>query len=192
MTQDASLNPTGTLSPEDVEERRWIEAFRKGDRAAFEGLVRRHERAVRRVALRFAKDRDAADDLAQRAFIRAMSHVGELKGPFKPWLMRIVVNLGRNHVRDHARFIDAPLHEPSYEQRHDEKIDTERRREKVRQALLQLGERQREVVILRIDAQLSFAEIAAELGITENNAKVSYHHAVRRLRAFVGDENADV
>ena len=43
--------------------------------------------------------------------------------------------------------------------------------------------RQREVLTLRIDAELSFAELADALGITENAAKVTFHHATRRLRA---------
>jgi hypothetical protein len=43
---------------------------------------------------------------------------------------------------------------------------------------------------LRIDAELPFAEIAAALGTTENSAKVSFHHAVRRLQALAGEEES--
>ena len=49
---------------------------------------------------------------------------------------------------------------------------------------------QREVFTLRIDGELPFAEIATAIGITENNAKVHFHHAVQRLKRLVA-ENGD-
>jgi len=59
-------------------------------------------------------------------------------------------------------------------------------RERVtREAILQLPPRQQQVLTLRIDSGLPFAEVAAALGITENNAKVHFHHAARRLRELV-------
>ncbi|MGZ6070466.1 MAG: RNA polymerase sigma factor, partial [Myxococcaceae bacterium] len=48
--------------------------------------------------------------------------------------------------------------------------------------------RQREVFALRVDGELPFAEVARVLDITENNAKVHFHHAVRRLRERLGGE----
>jgi RNA polymerase sigma-70 factor (ECF subfamily) len=53
---------------------------------------------------------------------------------------------------------------------------------RVRREVLRLPRRQREVLTLRVDAELPFAEIAETLGVTENAAKVSFHHATRRLR----------
>jgi RNA polymerase sigma-70 factor (ECF subfamily) len=59
----------------------------------------------------------------------------------------------------------------------------------MRGAVLRLPSRQREVLTLRVDAELPFAEIAAVLDVTENAAKVAFHHATRRLRAeFAGGE----
>jgi len=49
-------------------------------------------------------------------------------------------------------------------------------------AVLALPPRQREVLTLRVDAGLPFKDIADTLGITENNAKVQFHHAVKRLK----------
>lgn len=170
----------------DDEDRRSLEAFRRGDRRAFEALVRRHQKPVWAVALRFARDRDAAEDLAQRAFLLALERVDELRGAFRPWLMRIAVNLAKNHVRDHAKFDRGATPEGAHEPLPDEAIDGERRRRQVRAAMAGLSDRQREVVMLRIDAQLPFAEVALALEITENNAKVTFHQAVRRLRELIG------
>lgn len=180
-------------SPADVD-RGLVEAFRRGDRRAFEALVRRHQRPVWALVFRFARDRDAAEDLAQRAFIQALERIGELRGAFRPWLMRIAVNLAKNALRDGAKFVrdddDAAQPASTPADQVDQALDEGRRARRVREALKSLSERQREVVQLRVDAQLAFAEVGEALGITENNAKVTYHHAVRRLRALLGADDA--
>src|SRR2546423_11621957 len=90
------------LSPTDAD---LVAAFRGGDGRAFEALVRRYQRAVLTIALRFARDQDDAEDLAQRAFINAAERAGGWRGgSFKSWLFRIVVNLCKNYLRDTARF----------------------------------------------------------------------------------------
>lgn len=177
--------------PDDVA---LVSAFRGGDRAAFETLVRRHQRPVWAIVQRFARDRDAAEDLAQRTFIIALERIGELRGGFRPWVLRIAVNLSKNHVRDTSRLIRAgeeadavslALDRP-VDPRPDEALDRARLSRTVREAVAELPDRQREVVMLRVDGQLSFAEVGDSLGITENNAKVTYHHAVKRLREKLG------
>jgi RNA polymerase sigma-70 factor (ECF subfamily) len=60
----------------------------------------------------------------------------------------------------------------------------------MRAAVLDLPRRQREVLTLRIDAELSFAEVGEVLGITESNARVHFHHAARRLRAVLAPEES--
>lgn len=189
MEWEVALETLGfaTTTTAGDEDRALVEAFRAGDRKAFEALVRRHQKPVWAIALRFAKDRDAAEDLAQRAFVLALERIGELRGGFRPWLLRIAVNLSKNYVRDHARFVpeaDAP--EPATTADADEHLDARREREGMRLALAELTDRQREVVLLRIDGQLPFADIAEQLGITQNNAKVTFHHAMRRLRERLG------
>jgi RNA polymerase sigma-70 factor, ECF subfamily len=178
----------GPISPSDAD---LLAAFRAGDARAFETLVRRYERAVLTIALRFARDLDDAEDLAQRAFINAAQRAGGWRGgSFKSWLFRIVVNLSKNHLRDTARF------DRSEEAHEREALPTEadalhkleerERRAELRQAIARLPKRQREVLLLRIDGDLPFAEVAATLGITEVNAKVNFHHAVQKLKSWLG------
>src|SRR3954447_21213779 len=89
----------------DLGDAELLDAFRAGDARAFETLVRRYQRPVLAIARRFARDRDDAEDLAQRAFINASQRAGGWRGgTFKSWLFRIVVNLAKNHLRDVARF----------------------------------------------------------------------------------------
>jgi RNA polymerase sigma-70 factor (ECF subfamily) len=167
-----------------------LEAFRSGDVKAFETLVRRYQRPVLAIARRFARDDDDAEDLAQRAFINASERAESWRGgSFKSWLFRIVVNLAKNHVRDTARFDRSEdAHEtegePTEADAHQRLEDREQQKA-LREAVAQLPRRQREVLLLRIDGDLPFAEIASMLGITETNAKVNFHHAVQKLKAWV-------
>jgi RNA polymerase sigma-70 factor, ECF subfamily len=167
-----------------------LAAFRAGDSRAFETLVRRYQRPVLAIARRFARDEDDAEDLAQRAFINASNRVaGWRGGSFKSWLFRIVVNLAKNHLRDMARFDrsdeaqerEAEPTAPDMEER----IAVAQRQKALRSAVAKLPRRQREVLLLRIDGDLPFAEIASALGITEVNAKVNFHHAVQNLKKLV-------
>ena len=174
-------------SPSDAD---LLTAFRAGDGKAFEALVRRYQRAVLTIARRFATDLDDAEDLAQRAFINAAERAGGWRGgSFKSWLFRIVVNLAKNHLRDTARFDrsaeaqdrEAP---PTAPDAHD-RLEEAERQKVLREAIARLPRRQREVLLLRIDGDLPFAEVAATLGITEVNAKVNFHHAVQKLKGWL-------
>ncbi|HVP68770.1 MAG TPA: sigma-70 family RNA polymerase sigma factor [Anaeromyxobacteraceae bacterium] len=175
-----------------------VRAFLVGDEEAFEELWRRHEPTLLSVVRRYARVPEDARDLVQRAFLRALSASrrgvaarGAKTFPFKAWVLRIAVNLAKNHARDEARWRREPLEavaaveasSPSA----DEALLRRERERLVRKAVLELPRRQREVLTLRLDADLSFEEVAEVLGITRNNAKVCFHHAVRRLRELVGD-----
>lgn len=165
-----------------------ISAHLGGDPRAFAALVRRYERPVFRLALRFARDPDEAEELAQRTFLRVLDHAARLRPdqPFRTWLFRVAANLCKNHLRDRARLVfGLPLEFAAPE---DEGLERKERRARLRTALARLPLRQRQVVSLRIDAELPFAELAASLGITENNAKVTFHHAMKKLRALVAEE----
>ncbi len=181
-----------------------VRAFLAGDDEAFAELVRRHERTILALLQRYTEGSpagsDAARDLAQQAFLRAFQAARRsswLRAPgpdsFRAWLFRVAVNLGRNHARDARRWRRAPAEVaeavPVWAVGTAELERAERERA-VRAALLDLPQRQREVLTLRIDAELSFREIAGVLGITEGNARVHFHHAARRLRDAVATGEA--
>jgi len=166
-----------------------------GDRAALEVLVRRHQRAVFRLCLRYVRDVDEAADLVQRTFVRAMSKLAELRAAevFRPWLLRIGANLALNHLRDHARFVpesaaDAAAVAPPAAA---ERLEAGEDARALRQAVGALPTKQRMTLELRVYEELSFREIAEALGTTEGAAKVNFHYAVRNLRTRLG-ATADV
>lgn len=174
--------------------------FLAGDDEAFGELVRRNEPLVLALVRRYARTPEDARDLAQRTFLRAFEAARRAfhrapRGavPFRRWLVRVAVNLAKNHLRDEGRAPRASLESlegaaaqgPSAP---DDLLHTERAA-RMRREVLRLPRRQREVLTLRIDAELPFAEIALALGVTENAAKVSFHHATRRLREALARED---
>jgi RNA polymerase sigma-70 factor (ECF subfamily) len=186
----------GGVTPARREEDALVAAFLVGDDEAFGELVSRNEGLVLAIVRRYAVTPEDARDLAQRTFLRAFEAARRSirRGPraavpFRRWLVRVAVNLAKNHRRDALRALRAPLEEADAEgaiaagpTAADALVLRERER-RMRAAVLRLPRRQREVLTLRVDAELPFAEIAEALGITENAAKVSFHYATRTLRA---------
>lgn len=172
-----------------------VRAFLDGDDDAFGELVRRYQRPVLSVLRRYCQTSDDARDLAQRAFLRAFeaarrSRWVRLRGPlpFRAWLLRIAVNLGKNHLRDSQRWRKLPstaIDNVEVPPVGTDALERAQRERAVRAAVMGLPKRQREVLTLRIDAELPFKDIAETLGITENNAKVHFHLAAKRLREMV-------
>ncbi len=174
-------------------------AFLAGDEAAFGTLVERHRALVFSLMRRYTTRPEDAADLAQQAFLRALEASRRVFSrwsptgptPFRAWLVRIALNLAKNHARQGLRWRRMELVEvkeiAAPDQSAQESLERAERERQVRAAVLALPRRQREVLTLRVDGGLGFREIAETLGITETNAKVNFHHAVKRLRAQVAD-----
>jgi RNA polymerase sigma-70 factor (ECF subfamily) len=175
-------------------------AWLAGDDEAFGELVRRHQPLVLAIVRRYAATSEDGRDLAQRTFLKAFESARRMllrRGgnaiPFKRWLVRVAVNLAKNHRRDAGRWSSVPYETEglaSAGPSASEVLERAQATARVRRAALELPRRQREVLTLRLDAELPFAEIGEALGITENAAKVSFHLAARRLRAELGQESA--
>ena len=161
-----------------------------GESDAFAALVERYGGRVFNIALRIAGDRDAADDCAQEAFVRAYRalHQYDPAYPFGPWLYRIVTNTSLNHVQRWRRHEsmsddDAPnIAEPAESGPEDFTI----RREEVSEVLTAMSEispAYRAALTLRHIQQLSYQEVADALGLPLGTVKTHLHRARSALRA---------
>ena len=77
-----------------VSERQLVAAAKSGDESAFEILIKRQERKVFRVALRYTRVREDAEDIVQETFQKAFVHLQKFEGKssFSTWLTRIAIN----------------------------------------------------------------------------------------------------
>lgn len=165
-----------------------VERVRAGDRAAKEELARRHRPLVVRLVRRYVTESDA-EDVAQRAVLRAFDKLDGFRGEssFRSWIHRVAVNVALNHIRDTRREIPAEVDEADLI---TNTLGTARlvAREAKARLLAALGElppKQKQSVELRLFRELTFAEVADEMGTSEDSAKANFHHAMKRLRAHL-------
>ena len=158
-----------------------------GDGDAFGQLVERHAPAARRVARALLGNDQDADDAAQDGFLaawRAMVRF-DVSRPFRPWLMRIVLNAARDLGRRRVVRDADELSPDAADARAGPDHDTDRSllRARLSTALARLTERQR-VAITMFDAEgYAHAEIAQVLGVPEGTVRSDVFHARRALRA---------
>ncbi len=172
-----------------------VERVLGGDTAAFEVLMRRYNQRLYRVARAILRDDAEAEDVMQDAYVRAYQHLDQFAGraKFSTWLTRIAVHEALARVRRRARVqgidsITAPNGEmmtptpdtPAFNpERHVSNSELGRLLEA---AMLALPEQYRTVVVLRDVEELSTAEAAEVLDISEENVKVRLHRARALLR----------
>jgi RNA polymerase sigma-70 factor (ECF subfamily) len=169
-----------------------LEKVRAGERDAFGELVRRHERAILGLAVRYVGDGEDARDVAQRAFVQAYRQLARFRGEasFRTWLYRIAANLaldalrarGREHRAQAALAAEPAPVDADRLGAHEEKA-------RLREAVEGLPPKQRLVVELRVFEDLSFREVAEVVGSSEDAAKVNFHHALKKLRVVLGEKS---
>jgi RNA polymerase sigma-70 factor (ECF subfamily) len=162
-------------------------------------LGERERRYVFAIAMRYVKDRDAAEDVTQEALLAAHRHRDRFRGDARhsTWLYRIAVTSALMHLRSRRRRIrrEAPDAErepervgraperPDPAAGPDERCDARRRLAAVEAVLGALGAKYREVFWLRYGEGLGDAEIARALGTEVSTVKTRAHRARRALRA---------
>ena len=140
-------------------------------------MYRTRRAAYLRVAAAISGDRDAAPDLVQDAFARAVRKRRSFRGDasVETWLWRIVVNTARNHLRDRPRV--EPLGEVAA---------PEAELSDLADAVAALPERQRLVVFLRYYADLDYAAIAEVAGIASGTVGATLNQARAALEEQLG------
>jgi RNA polymerase sigma-70 factor (ECF subfamily) len=162
----------------------------RGDEAAFDELVRKHQYSVFNTIHRYVGDRSAADDIAQEVFVIVWNKAGTFKGKssFATWLYRIVVNQclqfrRRRQRRPAAISIDAMDAEspPDALQVGDGREQAERTAA-VRQALAELPDRQRIALVLSHYEGHTYSEIAEMMGTSVPSVESLIFRAKDELR----------
>jgi len=174
-----------------------IQNFQDGNLNALEILVLRHKDKMYTSILFLVKDKYLAEDIFQDVLIKIIDTIrgGRYteEGKFLPWAMRIAHNLCVDHFRKVKRTPaiktsdDRDIFEVINftEEGADEKMMKRQSHEKVRQMLDLLPEDQREVIILRHYADLSFKEIASLTNCSINTALGRMRYGLINLRKMM-------
>jgi RNA polymerase sigma-70 factor (ECF subfamily) len=181
-----SRRPDGWRSLSDLPDDRLVELARQKDRAAFEALMRRHNRRLFRVARSVLRDGAAAEDAVQETYLRAYTKLDTYRpeGKFGAWLSRIALNEALMIRRrlpapsvalEDEMASDAPTAEQFVEAAHA--------RELLEHALDALPENFRMVFVLRVVEGLDVRETAESLEINPTTVRTRLFRAHRQLRA---------
>lgn len=169
-----------------------VHAFRGGDIAAFDELTIRWERRIRGAAYRLLGSDEEARDVSQEAFLKAYRGLGAFKGEakFSSWLYQIGLNLCRDRLRRRKvrsfvsidaideKFSPLPARRATA---YDDVLARDVARA-VSEALAELPDEEREVVILKEYQDMTFVEIAEVLGVPTSTVKTRLYRALGVLR----------
>jgi RNA polymerase sigma-70 factor, ECF subfamily len=171
--------------PRDRGDTALLRAIERGDEAALAELFRRHWPAIHRAAWLVTHDAQAAEDIAQEAFLAALQRLDafDRARPFRPWLHRIVVNRAVDFVRARTarREVAATaLPEPAAPEHAALGDDTIA-------ALARLGPDQRAVVVLRHLLGYTPGQIAALLDLPRGTVNSRLRRALDELAGELGE-----
>ncbi len=179
-----------------------IQEFLSGKDEAFKTLLDRHQDAIYTSIYLFVKDREKANDIFQDVFIKIIRTLRKgsytHKGKFKQWASRIAYNMCVDNFRKKKRRAKVTTTEDfdifdvleSPNKNMEEIMIQEQTSTKVRELIDQLSPEQREVVILRHYADMSFKEIAGLTRVSINTALGRMRYALINMRKMI--DNGEV
>ena len=183
------MNNRNNLSEQEL-----VQLYLKGNTEALSTLINRYKDRIYTAIFLLVKDKYLAEDLFQDVFIRIIDSLKAKgysnEGKFLPWALRIAHNLCVDHFRkikrtpsitisdDRDIFEVLNFSEPNAETR----LIQSQRHERVRKMIDLLPEDQREVIILRHYADLSFKEIASITKCSTNTALGRMRYGLINMR----------
>ncbi|MCB0216371.1 MAG: sigma-70 family RNA polymerase sigma factor [Caldilineae bacterium] len=185
------MRPEGSVQTADrCDDATLVARVIDGDRRAFEVLYERHKTPLFRTALAITRDRSAAEELLQEAFLRAFRHIRRVElrpeASLRPWLHRILINLSydwsarrRISAGPDGGLVERIAARSASPERQVERRDLERL---VAEAIEQLPFKQRIVVILFYLHDMDLIEIAELLDLPPGTVKSRLHYGRARLR----------
>jgi len=179
----------GVLAEAVVADSELIARYLAGDEGAAAELVRRHAEPLARFLVVQGAPDDELEDIVQDALFKAFRSVSRFRGgaSFRTWLLTI----GSNALKDRRRTwkrrqvveLTPDVADPSADPASEAEAGWAAQR--LMEGLGKLARLQREVFVMRAQQGLEYAEIAAALEISQVAARVHYHHAVKRLKAWM-------
>ncbi len=188
-----------------INDHQLIAQYLEGDERAFKDLLDRYQQKIYTSIYLFVKDETLAEDIFQEVFIKIINTLRSGKynheGKFGQWALRISYNLcvdyhRRGKRRPHVHINDSTFdifdvissHDPNAEQL----IMRSQTHDRIRHLVDMLPAEQREVVILRHYADMSFKEIAALTRVSINTALGRMRYALINIRKLMAEREVEL
>ena len=177
-----------------------VNQYLLGHQTAIEQLIHRHKRKIFTSIMLLVKDKQLAEDLFQDTLIKVINTLRSgnynEEGKFLPWVVRIAHNLVIDHFRREKRMpmlreteefsIFDTLH--SYDENAQDKLLKTQIHAEIRELINQLPFEQKEVLLMRHFADMSFKEIAELTDVSINTALGRMRYALINLRKMIEDK----
>lgn len=166
-----------------------------GEKALYEVLMRRYNQTLYRAVRSYLHSREDVEDAMQEAYLKAYAKLGQYKGEaaFSTWLVRIGINEALQRLRREKRANGADMDVDQMQQLPDrlqmtpeQIVMAEEHRKRLESAIDGLPEAYRSVYMLREVEEMSVAEVADSLDLSEANVKVRLHRAKAMLKQALG------
>lgn len=177
-----------STGPTDIE---IISRVLKGDQQAYAELVHRYKNYVFTLTLRFTKNREDAEEVAQDIFIKAYRSLADFKGTakFSTWLYTVVYTTSITFLRKKKLEVHSLENERIFEMADSldsgfsaNQIEKKSRVSMVNDAIAMLNPDDAQIITLFYKAEQTLEEISLILGLEQNTAKVRLHRARLRLK----------
>ncbi len=181
-----------------------VQAFQSGENAALEVLVNRHKDKIFTSISILVKDRYLAEDLFQEVFIKIINTLRQDRyneeGKFLPWAIRIAHNLCLDHFRKVKRTPTITTSEDQdifevlnfTQEGADQAMMKGQSHHNIREIIDMLPDDQREVIVLRHYADLSFREIAEKTNTSINTALGRMRYGLVNMRKLIAEKQIAV
>jgi len=165
-----------------------IRAVGAGDIPAFEMLIERYRGPVLNFIFKYTGDRFGAEDIAQEVFLRVYRAASEFepRGKVSTWIFKIAYNLSVNEIVQRSRFCPmTEIDDRGLEQAEPNDAARKELQQEVMDAIGQLPEKQRAALLLRVNEELSYAEIGAVLSTSISSVESLLFRARENLRKML-------
>lgn len=177
-----------------------VASFKEGNANALETLVYRYKDKIYTGIFMLVKDQYIAEDIFQDTFIKIIRTIRagrySEQGKFLPWAMRVAHNLCMDHFRKVRQQMPVTLSDGTdlaeiiggHEDIASTAIEKRQTYQTIRELIERLPEEQREVIVLRIYADLSFKEISTLTSVSINTALGRMRYGLINLRKMIEDK----
>lgn len=185
------MSKNSSYSKQNVADADIISLIEKDANQGFKLLLSSYQKPVYYHVRQMVYNHDDANDVTQNVFISVFRNISKFKGESKlfTWIYRIATNESLNFLQQKARKNNIPYEDVAYEMSQNLEADVYYEGDeiliKLEQAIAKLPEKQRLVFQMKYFEELKYEEISDILDTSVGALKASYHHAVKKVEAFL-------
>ena len=180
---------------DDLEDAELVERIRTGETALYDTLMRRYHQRLYRIARVILRNPEEAEDVVQEAYVRAYTHLDQFAGAakFSTWLTKIAVHEALARLRKRSRIVGADPVKGAEKSSGMESLESsipnpevqafeKQTLEMLEAAIEAMPDNLRSVFVMREMEEMSTAETAECLGLSDAAVKIRLHRARKLLR----------